>query len=96
MIGAVLARGMDRRFSGDKLLFRINGKLLVLYAVEALEATREIDILVASLWDRERLKKLGYEVIVEGMMVDPLGGIYTALSLGDTFVVAGDMPLINL
>ncbi|NJE42525.1 molybdenum cofactor guanylyltransferase MobA [Thermococcus sp. GR6] len=96
MIGAVLAGGRGRRFGGNKLLFRIDGKPLVLYAVEALEATKEIDgiVLVASPENAERLKKFGYEVIVDELMVGPIGGIYTALSLGDAFVVAGDMPLI--
>ncbi|NJE84851.1 molybdenum cofactor guanylyltransferase MobA [Thermococcus sp. CX2] len=96
MIGAVLAGGRGRRFGGDKLLFRIDGKPLIAYAIESLEAAREIDevVIVASPKNAGNMEKLGYEVIVDGLMVGPIGGIYTALSLGDAFVVAGDMPLI--
>ncbi|ANF22951.1 molybdenum cofactor guanylyltransferase MobA [Thermococcus piezophilus] len=96
MIGAVLAGGQGRRFGGDKLLFRIDGKPLIAYAIESLEAARGIDevVIVASPKNAGNMEKLGYEVIVDGLMVGPIGGIYTALSLGDAFVVAGDMPLI--
>lgn len=96
MIGVVLAGGSGRRFGGDKLLYRIDGKPLILHTVERLELASEIDevFLVASPEKAERLKRFGYGVIVDELMVGPIGGIYTALSLGNVFVVAGDMPLI--
>ncbi len=98
MIGAVLAGGRGgRRFGGDKLLFRINGKPLLLYTLEKLERAEKIDeiVLVASKENAEKLEGFGYEVLIDGLMVGgPMGGIYTALSLGDAFVVAGDMPLL--
>jgi molybdopterin-guanine dinucleotide biosynthesis protein A len=96
MIGAVLAGGRGRRFGGDKLLFRINGKPLLLYTIERLEKAERIDeiVLVASRENTEKLRSFGYEVVVDDLMVGPMGGIYTALSLGDAFVVAGDMPLL--
>lgn len=96
MIGAVLAGGRGRRFGDDKLLYKINGRPLILYTIERLEIARRIDeiILVASKNNAERLRKLGYHVVVDNLLIGPMGGVYTALGLGDAFVVAGDMPLL--
>ena len=96
MIAAVLAGGRGRRFGGDKLLFKISGKPLILYTIERLESADRINevVLVASKENVEKLRVLGYEVMVDELLVGPIGGIYTALSLGDAFVVAGDMPLL--
>ncbi|WP_457742731.1 molybdenum cofactor guanylyltransferase MobA [Thermococcus sp.] len=96
MIGAILAGGRGRRFGGDKLLYRINGKPLILYTVERLEKARKIDeiVLIASRNNVEKLKALGYEVVIDELLIGPMGGVYTALGLGDAFVVAGDMPLL--
>jgi len=96
MIGAVLAGGRGRRFGGDKLLYRINGRPLILYTVERLETAREIDeiVLVASRDNAEKLKPLGHEVVIDELLIGPMGGVYTALTLGDAFIVAGDMPLL--
>ena len=96
MIGAVLAGGRGKRFGGDKLLFKISGKPLVLHTIERLESAEGIDeiVIVASPENAEKLKALGYRVVVDELLVGPIGGIYTALSLGDAFVVAGDMPLL--
>ncbi|NJE48993.1 molybdenum cofactor guanylyltransferase MobA [Thermococcus sp. 9N3] len=96
MIGAVLAGGRGRRFGGDKLLYKINGRPLILYTIERLETARRIDeiILVASKDNAEKLERLGYRVVVDELLIGPMGGVYTALSLGDAFVVAGDMPLL--
>ncbi len=96
MIGVVLAGGRGKRFGGDKLLFKISGKPLILYAIERLESADSIDevVVVASPENAEKLRGLGYRVVVDELLVGPIGGIYTALSLGDAFVVAGDMPLL--
>jgi len=96
MMGAVLAGGRGKRFGGDKLLFKISGKPLILHTVERLESAERIDevVLVASKENAEKLGAFGYEVVVDELLVGPIGGIYTALSLGDAFVVAGDMPLL--
>lgn len=96
MIGAVLAGGSGRRFGGDKLLVRISGRPLLLHTVERLKLAEGIDeiVLVASPRNVERLKALGLPVVVDELMVGPIGGVYTALSLGDAFIVAGDMPLL--
>lgn len=96
MLSAVLAGGSGKRFGGDKLLFRVSGKPLILHTIERLESADRIDevVIVASPRNAGKLEKLGYEVVVDGLSVGPIGGIYTALSLGDAFVAAGDMPLL--
>jgi len=96
MIGAILAGGRGRRFGGDKLLYKINGRPLILYTIERLETAKKIDevVLIASKDNAKKLVKLGYRVVVDELLIGPMGGVYTALSLGDAFVVAGDMPLI--
>ena len=96
MIGAILAGGRGRRFGGDKLLYKINGRPLILYTIERLETAKKIDevVLIASKDNAKKLVKLGYRVVVDELLIGPMGGVYTALSLGDAFVVAGDMPLL--
>lgn len=96
MMGAVLAGGRGRRFGGDKLLFKISGKPLILHTIERLERAKRIGevVIVASPSNAETMRRLGYEVLVDELMIGPMGGIYTALEIGDAFVVAGDMPLL--
>ena len=91
-----MAGGRGKRFGGDKLLFKISGKPLVLHTIERLQSADSINeiAIVASPKNAEKLKALGYRVVVDELLVGPIGGIYKALSLGDTFVVAGDMPLL--
>ncbi|WP_297071380.1 molybdenum cofactor guanylyltransferase MobA [Thermococcus sp.] len=94
MLGAVLAGGKARRFGGNKLLFRVNGKPLILHTVGTLEKAELIDevVLVASPDNAEKFEPLGYRVVVDDLLAGPMSGVYTALHLGDAFVVAGDMP----
>ncbi|NJE62254.1 molybdenum cofactor guanylyltransferase MobA [Thermococcus sp. 21S7] len=96
MLGVVLAGGRSRRFGGDKLLFRIGGKPLISYTLERIESASLIEevVIVASSANAERLRNLGYCVVVDDLSIGPMGGVYTALDFGDAFVVAGDMPLI--
>ncbi|NJE77501.1 NTP transferase domain-containing protein, partial [Thermococcus sp. ES12] len=96
MIGAVLAGGRSKRFGGNKLLYRIDGKPLILHTIERLESADEIDevVIVASPKNAEKLKTFGYQVLVDELLVGPIGGIFTTLYLGDSFVVAGDMPTL--
>ena len=96
MLGALLAGGRSRRFGDDKLLFRIDGRPLILHAIERLESAsliREV-VIVASADNAGKLGHLGCGVVVDELSAGPIGGVYTALGLGDAFVVAGDMPLI--
>ncbi|NJE85379.1 molybdenum cofactor guanylyltransferase MobA [Thermococcus sp. CX2] len=96
MIGAVLAGGRSKRFGGNKLLYRIDGKPLILHTIERLESADEIDeiVIVASPENAEKLKTFGYQVLVDELLVGPIGGIFMTLCLGDSFVVAGDMPTL--
>ncbi len=96
MIAAVLVGGQSTRFGRDKLFFKINGKILLLYTLERLKKARRIEriVLIASPHSAKKLKKLGYPVLVDELSIGPIGGIYTALKLGDSFIVAGDMPML--
>ncbi|ASJ08703.1 molybdenum cofactor guanylyltransferase MobA [Thermococcus siculi] len=96
MIAAVLAGGTGRRFGGDKLLVEVGGKPLLLHTLERLGLARRVDeiVLVASPHNADRLRTFGFRVLVDELMIGPIGGVYTALELGDVFVVAGDMPLL--
>ncbi|ASJ11951.1 molybdenum cofactor guanylyltransferase MobA [Thermococcus thioreducens] len=96
MLGILLAGGKSRRFERDKLLFRVDGKPLIQYAFERLESASLIDkiVVVASPENARALEELGYRVVVDRMLLGPISGVYTALGLGDAFIVAGDMPLI--
>jgi len=96
MIAAVLAGGRARRFGGDKLLYRIDGKPLIAHVIERLLRASEIkEVVVVASPDRvEPMRELGVDVIPDDLLVGPMGGVYTALSLGDVFVVAGDMPSV--
>ncbi|AEC52570.1 molybdopterin-guanine dinucleotide biosynthesis protein A [Pyrococcus sp. NA2] len=94
MLGVVLAGGKSRRFGIDKLLYKVNGKPLILHTIERLEMSREINeiVIVAAPWNKETMKSFGYEVVVDDLLLGPISGVYTALSLGDSFIVGGDMP----
>ncbi len=96
MIGAVLAGGRGERFGGNKLLYRIGGKPLVAHVIEKLEMATEVDevVIVASPENVPHMEELGVDVMVDELLVGPMGGVYTALLRGDAFVVAGDMPSI--
>jgi molybdopterin-guanine dinucleotide biosynthesis protein A len=96
LIGAVLAGGRSKRFGGNKLLYRIDGKPLILHTIERLESANEIDeiVIVASPGNAETLKTFGYRVLVDELLVGPIGGISMTLRLGNAFVVAGDMPTL--
>ncbi len=96
MIGAVLAGGKARRFGGNKLLYRINGKSLIEHTVERLRMASGINrvILVTSRENTELGGLVGADVLVDELLIGPLGGLYTALEVGDVFAVAGDMPAL--
>jgi len=98
MKGVILAGGRAKRFGEDKLLFKVGGKPLIMHTIEKLSGAKYIDelFIVTSEDRRKSFKKLGFEVLVDNLLVGPIGGIYTALKqIGDSFVVAGDMPLLN-
>lgn len=98
MKGVILAGGRAKRFGEDKLLFKVGGKPLIMHTVEKLSGVKYIDglFIVTSRYRKKSFKELGLEVLVDNLLVGPIGGVYTALKkIGDSFVVAGDMPLLN-
>lgn len=94
---AVLAGGRSKRFGLNKLLYRIDGKPLIMHTVERLLWAGRIDdvFLVASEENAEKLRHLGFSIITDELSVGPIGGVYTALGMGDVFIAAGDMPVIE-
>ncbi len=99
MLAAVLAGGSSGRFGRDKFLYEICGKPMILHVIERLHQARSIDdvYVIASPVRVNALRKIGIENIIEdNLLIGPIGGILIALEqLGDTFIVAGDMPLLN-
>lgn len=94
MIAAVLAGGESRRFGADKLLYPLEGKPILLHAIERLLSSSTIEDVV--IVGKESFGKLGFRVIVDRWRIGPAGGVLTALKeLGDVFIAGGDMPLIN-
>jgi len=97
MICAVLAGGDSRTFGRDKLTYKVYGKPLIMYCIERVERSKEINkiVIVTREGREDEFKRLGYDVIVDNLLVGPIGGIYvTLLEFGEAFVVGGDMPLI--
>ncbi|WFO74608.1 molybdenum cofactor guanylyltransferase MobA [Desulfurococcaceae archaeon MEX13E-LK6-19] len=99
MRAVVLAGGPSRRFKGDKIFYRINGKPMILYVLDKLSRSRLIEeVHVITSPDRVHLLHfLGVKnVIVDHLLIGPIGGILISLEkLGDVFIVAADMPLLN-
>jgi len=97
MRAAVLAGGKSKRFGANKLLYRIGGKPLIMYAIERLLQAEMIEsvFLVTSEENAGKFRHLGFEVIMDELSVGPIGGVYTALAAGDVFIAAGDMPFIE-
>ncbi|USS40428.1 molybdenum cofactor guanylyltransferase MobA [Thermococcus aggregans] len=98
MIAAVLAGGKARRFGGEKLLYKVSGKPLILHTIGRVLRAEKIEevVIVTSRGKQEIFEKLGFRVITDELEVGPAGGVYAALhKLGDAFVIAGDMPLVQ-
>ncbi len=95
----VLAGGSSRRFHGDKLFFKVKGKPLILHVIDKLYRSKNIDeVHVVSSPDKvDLLRSLGMRNIIEdNLLIGPMGAVLIALRIiGDAFIVAGDMPLVN-
>ncbi|ADT85178.1 molybdenum cofactor guanylyltransferase MobA [Thermococcus barophilus] len=98
MIAAVLAGGKSRRFGDDKLLYKVDGKPIVMHTIERLLKAENIDdvVIVTCQEKKEDFEALGFRVLIDDLLVGPIGGIFVALKeVGDAFIAAGDLPLIN-
>lgn len=95
---AILCGGKSSRMGFDKCEVKINGKLLIETIAEKLEQVFENILLISN--DKDKFKNIKYKV-VEDLIHNsgPMGGIYTALNYSSskyTFIIACDMPVINL
>ena len=97
MIIAILAGGKATRFGGEKLLYPVfpDGKALIDVVYENV-LVLGIPIYVITGEDKKHLYlSRGYDILVDNLLIGPIGGILTALSYDDALVVGGDMPLIG-
>ncbi len=94
---AILAGGKSKRMGQNKALVEFDGKKMIEYVLESLQAcTQEIMIISNSPEKFRFLKRPLYEDIVES--VGPLAGIYTALTKSRQeycLVVACDLPFLS-
>jgi len=98
MIAAVLAGGKSRRFGENKLLYKVDGKPIIMHTIERLLKAESIDdvVIVTCQEKKEDFEALRFRVLIDDLLVGPIGGIFVALKeVGDVFIAAGDMPLIN-
>jgi molybdopterin-guanine dinucleotide biosynthesis protein A len=95
--GAILIGGMSHRLGRDKILLSFEGKPLAVHAAGIFEDMFQKTDLIGH--PRRELTELGYTCVpdlIPGKGV--LGGIYTALHVGETpyvFIVAADMPFLT-
>jgi len=97
LIIAILAGGKGTRFGGEKLLYPIfpEGKALIDVVYEKVSAL-DMPVYIITGEDKKHLYiSRGYDVLVDNLLIGPIGGILTALSYDDALVVGGDMPLIG-
>ncbi len=94
----ILAGGKSRRLALDKALLMLNGEWLLARIVSTL-ATLSDDLLVVAN-DAQHLEQLAARIVPDVYPgTGPLGGIYAGLRAmrhDRGFVVACDMPLLNL
>lgn len=97
MICAVLAGGDSRTFGRKKLFWRVFDKTLLEYCVERIEMSKKVEeiVIVSKEEYKDYFESKGLRVLVDDLLIGPIGGIYKALTtFENALVVAGDMPLI--
>ncbi len=97
LIIAILAGGKGTRFGGEKLLYPMlsDGKALIDVVYEKVSILG-MPVYIISGDDKKHIYiSRGYDVLVDNLLIGPIGGILTALSYDDALVVGGDMPLID-
>jgi molybdopterin-guanine dinucleotide biosynthesis protein A len=92
----ILAGGKSSRMGTDKGLLLIEGKAMIQYVIEQMQAVFDRVIIVSN---NPEYEKFGLKVIPDLIKdIGPAGGIYTALKHSDAqlnFIVSCDMPLIT-
>ncbi len=98
MKAIVLAGGRAKRFGENKLLYKVDGKPIIMHTIERLLKAESIDdvVIVTCQEKKKDFEALGFRVLIDDLLVGPIGGIFVALKeVGDAFIAAGDLPLIN-
>ena len=102
--GLVMAGGKGTRIVADleKPLLEINGKPMILYVIDALRGSKEIeDVVVATSKHTpktgENLRSLGVNVIeTPGIgYIEDTQTVVKSLRLGKTLVISADIPLVT-
>jgi len=97
-IGAILAGGLARRMGGSKATVRLQGKPLISYPLEAMQAVLE-EVAVIAKRDTELPSLPGVEVWVEPpSLYHPLLGVVRALELAGgrpVLACAADLPFVT-
>lgn len=92
----ILAGGKSSRMGTDKGLLLIEGKAMIQYVIEQMQAVFDKVIIVSN---NPEYEKFGLKVIPDLIKdIGPAGGIYTVLKHSDAqlnFIVSCDMPLIT-
>jgi molybdopterin-guanine dinucleotide biosynthesis protein A len=101
VIGTVLCGGRSTRMGTDKAFIEVGGRPMVLHVADALTAAGCAPVLAIG-GSRTDLEALGLEVVDDAWPGEgPLGGIVTALRVGeslgaDIVVIAGcDLPFLS-
>jgi len=94
--GVILAGGKSSRMNFDKGLIKLNGKVLVQYSIETLQAVFEQVVINTN---QPEYAQFGLEIWEDTIKdIGPLGGIYTSLQRSHNdycFVLACDMPFVD-
>jgi len=94
--GYILAGGKSSRMGTDKGLLLFEGKPMIQYVIDQMQAVFTKVVIVSN---NPEYEKFGLEVLPDLIKdIGPAGGIYTALQHSETqfnFVVSCDMPFVT-
>ena len=95
--GIILAGGKSSRMGKDKGYCTLNGKPMVLYAIDMLSQICD-NIIISS--NNPEYTQFGFPVVEDEIKnIGPLGGIYSGLKQSktqDNFFLSCDMPMVSL
>ena len=95
----ILAGGRSTRFGGDKLIYKVNGKEILVRVVEAaLTITKRVVLSVRSEENGERLSKLtgvDYRVDEPLPCTGPIRGVLSSVRERNTLLLPADLPWVT-
>lgn len=97
IIAVILAGGVSKRFSINKLFYPLKGKPLIRHVIDNIKSCRYVlkTVIVSSPFNEFLFEDLDTDIVIDNMCIGPLGGIYLALKLfGKVIIFGGDMPNI--